>query len=60
MFLLPKGIRWHEPHAGTGTKRWRRELWCFFFRAGASEKKWAHELSQPMDEWRVFLSALND
>jgi hypothetical protein len=46
--------------ATTGTKRWRRELWCFFFNAGASEAKWAHALSQPMEKRRVFLSALND
>ena len=23
--------------ATTGTKRWRRELWCFFLHAGASD-----------------------
>ena len=36
--------------ATTGTKRWRRELWCVFFHAGASETKWAHALSQPMEK----------
>ena len=36
--------------ATTGTKRLRRELWCFFFQAGASETKWAHALSQPMEK----------
>jgi hypothetical protein len=30
--------------ATTGTKRLRRELWCFFFHAGASEANWAHAL----------------
>ena len=28
--------------ATTGTKRWKRELWCFFFHAGASEAKYAY------------------
>jgi hypothetical protein len=46
--------------ATTGTKRWRRELWFFFLDAGASEAKWAHALSKPMEKWRVFLSALHD
>jgi hypothetical protein len=34
----------------TGTKRWRRELLCSFFHAGASEAKWAHVLSQPIEK----------
>jgi len=46
--------------ATTGTKSWRRELWCLFLHAGASETKWAHALSQLFSQWKsdVYFSAL--
>ena len=48
--------------ATTGTKRWRRELWCFFLHAGASETKWAHALESAngSSKWKsdVYFSAL--